>query len=343
MRSPSPASTPATPAPASTPASGLDWAQVYRLLDLPLSSPDALQLHAVATLVHALLLAAGVLEGHGLGGGGKREGGEGLVGWVPLQELGELGALAALYSLLPAACPGLLAREVPLRGVGNPDPHPREADGAGEGCSSDAPHWAQGAAGKPCLVLHMAAAAAQPESQPSSSTRPGLILPDPGHLPGPTAWQVLVVFWHGCLHEVEEEVADWLPHQPLNSAGPLPSVPVFARGILHRANCLALAPNAGLPVYPSWLPSLQRLALTGSPLLLLTDYCEEAMLRAQHLLSALVPALAPVLPLQLNPVRQPEMRSDHGNALPACSNAFLAGYASPPPDMEGFAAGGMHS
>jgi hypothetical protein len=33
----------------------------------------------------------------------------------------------------------------------------------------------------------------------------------------------------------------------------------FAGDLLHAHNCVLIAPNAGLPVYPSWLPTLGRL------------------------------------------------------------------------------------
>ena len=78
----------------------------------------------------------------------------------------------------------------------------------------------------------------------------------------------------------------------------------WAHTPFHRHNTLVFAPNAGLPVYPSWLPTLQCLAgeqadsesrqVAGHiasqidtqasrqlPLMLLTDYCEEALHMSQ--------------------------------------------------------------
>jgi hypothetical protein len=43
----------------------------------------------------------------------------------------------------------------------------------------------------------------------------------------------------------------------------VPEARPFAGGLLHAHNCVLVAPNAGLPVYPSWVPTLERLNQSG--------------------------------------------------------------------------------
>ncbi|KAF5837053.1 hypothetical protein DUNSADRAFT_4886 [Dunaliella salina] len=84
---------------------------------------------------------------------------------------------------------------------------------------------------------------------------------------------------------------------------------------------MVFAPNAGLAAYPSWLPTLQLLAVPGSPPLVVTDFCEEALVKSQ-LVQALLPNLRVVQPISPNPLRQPLRQTTHGNQLPAYSNGF---------------------
>ena len=68
------------------------------------------------------------------------------------------------------------------------------------------------------------------------------------------------------------------------------------------------------------------------PLCIFTDFCEEAALRAEQMAACLAPGLQPVMPVQLNPFRQPLRRWQPDNALPSCSNGFVfvfAGAAAP--------------
>lgn len=38
---------------------------------------------------------------------------------------------------------------------------------------------------------------------------------------------------------------------------------------------------AGLVAYPSWIPSLEALSVPGSPPIVITDFCEEALVKSQ--------------------------------------------------------------
>jgi len=111
---------------------------------------------------------------------------------------------------------------------------------------------------------------------------------------------------------------------------------------------LVFAPNAGLPAFPSWGPSLRRLLGDGSSgsvgggsseriPFLATDYCEEAVWQSMQLLRSLVGPSSSrdccfdlgggdLSGGHLNPFRRPYPTIGHGTALPACANALVFGW-----------------
>jgi zinc finger MYND domain-containing protein 15 len=97
---------------------------------------------------------------------------------------------------------------------------------------------------------------------------------------------------------------------------------------------LVMAPNAGLPVYGSWLPSLHLLTQPSAPHgaaregrlppVVFTDYCEEAALRSGQLLQEALRCPLSV-PVQVNPFRSAVHSSHSGTALPCYSNCYMFG------------------
>lgn len=76
---------------------------------------------------------------------------------------------------------------------------------------------------------------------------------------------------------------------------------------------LAFLLNAGLAAYSTWSPTLA--ALQDIPVVV-TDYCEEAVLRAQ----LVCPELTEVMP---NPFHSPLRLPNPGLRIPCYSNAFM--------------------
>lgn len=86
---------------------------------------------------------------------------------------------------------------------------------------------------------------------------------------------------------------------------------------------LVIAPNGGIAVYSSWLPSIELIEKIDVPAVF-TDYCEEAC----HLAASCIKTVSgrPLkLPVQLNPFRQPMAVEDSVLLLPCYSNCFLFG------------------
>lgn len=117
-----------------------------------------------------------------------------------------------------------------------------------------------------------------------------------------------MTYWRGLYHE-------WLEDR--DQAGGLPGAPLPKPDLI-------IAPNAGLPAYISWLPTLETLVARGGPQVMFTDYCEEAAEKSRELLAGAcgVPLTTPI---SLNPFRSPIPLTHHGTALPTCSNAFMFG------------------
>ncbi|GBF98797.1 hypothetical protein Rsub_11379 [Raphidocelis subcapitata] len=143
-----------------------------------------------------------------------------------------------------------------------------------------------------------------------------------------------VALWHGSFHSVQ---AAWARRRAAGGEG--------ARAIPAGAPHLVFAPNAGLPAFESWRPTLQLLAAggrargddegggggAGAPPFVATDYCEEAAHQSQLLLQALLPPSgappgAAPLAAAVNPFRCPVPAGGHGTPLPACGNALLFGW-----------------
>ncbi|KAL5552971.1 hypothetical protein UlMin_040372 [Ulmus minor] len=106
----------------------------------------------------------------------------------------------------------------------------------------------------------------------------------------------------------------------------------FRRGLYHERYSdilkdssphLIIAPNAGVAAYSSWLPTIELIKKMNVPAVF-SDYCEEAC----HLGASCIMSLTgrhPVLPIQLNPFRQPLVVEDSALFLPCYSNCFLYG------------------
>ena len=163
------------------------------------------------------------------------------------------------------------------------------ARGGGEGGHSAHHHYAE--------ALRATSASAPPPDHASATPLP-LVPPDhagatplpsvsdtsccgAAESPGGSSSQplLLISFWSGCLHDLYEQ------H-------------LVRRYGLSRANSVIVAPNAGLAAYNSWQPSLQLLQRQGVGMarLLVTDYCEEALVRAQLMMEQAQlaqPGLAP--------------------------------------------------
>ncbi|KAF8069536.1 Zmynd15 [Scenedesmus sp. PABB004] len=174
--------------------------------------------------------------------------------------------------------------------------------------------------------------------------------------------------WAGCWHDVADE---WQHSGGAAAAGGAASDGGAAAGSVPAAwtaaappdlaqLSLVLAPNAGLPAFPSWLPSLRALLRLAPPPaacetsaetssvppvpgagaggggppaapwrgvpVLFTDYCEEAAAQSGALAAAVLGRGFDLGPA-LNPFRQPAPAAGHGTRLPAVSNAFLFGWA----------------
>ena len=97
---------------------------------------------------------------------------------------------------------------------------------------------------------------------------------------------------------------------------------------------LAVAMNAGLPVFPEWEDSIEYVLAAGVPLFV-TDLVEEAAVQARELVLAVAerslpagPAIArpghwDVSKVEVNPFRQPLSSQGSDNRLPCSSNGFM--------------------
>jgi hypothetical protein len=86
---------------------------------------------------------------------------------------------------------------------------------------------------------------------------------------------------------------------------------------------MLVGPNAGLPAYPEWVPTLQSLAsMRPVPACLFTDYCEEAAVQGGRMAAAVAGMQPGPAAAVVNPFRDVSRLGRHGNALPAYSNAF---------------------
>ncbi|XP_016457860.2 uncharacterized protein LOC107781639 isoform X1 [Nicotiana tabacum] len=86
---------------------------------------------------------------------------------------------------------------------------------------------------------------------------------------------------------------------------------------------LIIAPNAGVAAYRSWLPTIELIKDIKVPAFF-SDYCEEACNLAISCISSVTDA-SPIVPIQLNPFRQPLAVEDSALFLPCYSNCFIFG------------------
>ncbi|KAJ9563907.1 hypothetical protein OSB04_009067 [Centaurea solstitialis] len=86
---------------------------------------------------------------------------------------------------------------------------------------------------------------------------------------------------------------------------------------------LIIAPNAGVAAYKSWLPTIELIREIEIPAIF-SDYCEEACHLAANCISSMTDT-PPMIPVQLNPFRQPLAVEDSVLLLPCYSNCFLFG------------------
>ncbi|CAN8235843.1 unnamed protein product [Cochlearia groenlandica] len=86
---------------------------------------------------------------------------------------------------------------------------------------------------------------------------------------------------------------------------------------------IVIAPNAGIPAYPSWIPTIELIKEIKVPAVF-SDYCEEAC----HLASCCIETITrqPLsLPIGLNPFRQPMAVEETPLLIPCYSNCFIFG------------------
>ncbi|XP_009605575.1 uncharacterized protein [Nicotiana tomentosiformis] len=86
---------------------------------------------------------------------------------------------------------------------------------------------------------------------------------------------------------------------------------------------LIIAPNAGVAAYRSWVPTIELIKDIKVPAFF-SDYCEEACNLAISCISSVTGA-SPIVPIQLNPFRQPLAVEDSALFLPCYSNCFIFG------------------
>ncbi|CAN1311158.1 Zinc finger MYND domain-containing protein 15 [Linum perenne] len=86
---------------------------------------------------------------------------------------------------------------------------------------------------------------------------------------------------------------------------------------------IVVSPNAGIPAYPSWLPTIELIKKMNIPAVF-TDYCEEACHLAAECIAS-VTGCSTRIPIQLNPFRQPLVVQDSPLLVPCYSNCFLFG------------------
>ena len=113
----------------------------------------------------------------------------------------------------------------------------------------------------------------------------------------------------------------------------------YGAGLLAEAGVsgpdLAVAMNAGLPVFPEWEASIVYVLAAGVPLFV-TDLVEEAAVQARELVLAVAERLFPAGPanarasgcwdvskVDVNPFRQPLSSQGSDNRLPCSSNGFI--------------------
>ncbi|KAL4586891.1 hypothetical protein LXL04_011538 [Taraxacum kok-saghyz] len=83
---------------------------------------------------------------------------------------------------------------------------------------------------------------------------------------------------------------------------------------------LIIAPNAGIAAYKTWLPTIELIKEIEIPAIF-SDYCEEACHLAVNCISS-VTGCPPIIPIQLNPFRQPLAVEDTALTLPCYSNCL---------------------
>lgn len=104
---------------------------------------------------------------------------------------------------------------------------------------------------------------------------------------------------------------------------------------LRRRPDLVLGLNAGLAAYPSWVLTVQALSESRTPALF-TDFCEEAAVRAEAMLSSAQGSMQ-ALPCTCNPFQSPVSCMGRDNRLPSFPNAFLLGAGPAMLSREAFA------
>lgn len=166
-------------------------------------------------------------------------------------------------------------------------------------------------------------------------------------LPGGGA--LAVTTWRGRYDEVVDEWAAAVAAAAgCDGGGSGGGASIVAARAHAAAPDLVFAPNAGLPAFASWEPTLRRLlegahgdndsgaeavAAAGAAAapppaaapFAASDYCEEAAFQSLRLLDALAPGRCRVRG-ELNPFRRLVADAGSGTALPACGNALLFGW-----------------
>ena len=125
-----------------------------------------------------------------------------------------------------------------------------------------------------------------------------LLISAPGTNP-----EIHLSFYSGFFHDQWEDLSTKINRDP----------------VIVQSKTIAFLPNAGLPAYPQWIPTVKLLVSLSIPFMV-TDYNEEALVLSLDLLNETCGLER--TEINLNPFREPARRKQGGNALPSSSNGF---------------------
>ena len=132
------------------------------------------------------------------------------------------------------------------------------------------------------------------------------------------AYPVTAHMYRGLYHEVKGTIRSHGSH-------------AYARkNFRHSPHRLVFMPNAGIAAFTSWEPTLKMLVNEFGPVVIITDYTEEAANMGLKELKKMVlrekaAARWNFLEVQVNPYRQPVSCKGADNAMPSYANGFIFG------------------
>ena len=130
-------------------------------------------------------------------------------------------------------------------------------------------------------------------------------------------YPVTMQMYNGLYHEVKRTIWDH-------------SHAYARRNFRHSPHRLVFMPNAGIAAFTSWEPTLKMLVNEFGPVVIITDYTEEAANMGLKELKKMVlrekaAARWNFLEVQVNPYRQPVSCKGADNAMPSYANGFIFG------------------